>query len=389
MSQASQKRNLMLLAVFVGLILIAVFVADPFGWRKQSSGDKQAQSKEQLTLIDAGADAISSIEIDPPDAEPFTLTKEKDTWFAVQGEKRYRANMDKVTPMLDQLPGAKSEAIATDKADKYEDLELTPEKAYGLKVFAGGPEPKSTLLVGKAAEGFKASFVRVGEGKEVYRSGVNIRQLIAFSFDDYRTRKPWTFDPEMAEELRVKRPPVQEKLPPKGEGMAGEPKKDDKGFVLETQAPEPLVFSKKDGVWKLPDGRNANQNLIKELLKNLSELQINEYAEGKTDADTGFSAATQPSIVVKTPAGEYSIALAPENAGNRYVRDQDGLVYRMSSYAFHSYLDDLKFDELSFDDTKKDEAKTEEGAAAEDSAKGDESKKDAAADGAADAPETK
>ncbi len=355
-SKQASKRNLGLLGILVVLVIVAIGVADPFGWFKPTDAEKSAKDPARITLVDADTDAVSSIEIKPLDGEAFTLTREQDKWWVVRGDKRYQANMDRVTPILDQLPGARSEGVATSSPEKYEELEVTPEKAILLKVFAGGSEPAATLLVGKAAEGFKASFVRTvdakGESKEVYRSGVNIKQLIAFSFDDYRTMKPWAFDPALATAIKLRRPPVKAAAPPAADGKASEPPKDANGFIQESWPAETLSFSKSGEFWQL-DGKNANQNAVKDLIQKFSELQVNEYVDNPTPADTAFAADASPAIEVTTPGGTYSITLGPERTSSRAAKDGSGLTYRVATYPLSFYLEDLKWEELKFDDTAK------------------------------------
>ncbi|MCC7477311.1 DUF4340 domain-containing protein [bacterium] len=364
-SKQASKRNLALLGILAALVLVALFAADPFGWFKPSDKDTAAKDPAQLTLVDADAESISSLEIKPTEGEPFTITREQEEWWVVRGDKRFRANMDRVTPMLDQLPGARSETVATSNAEKYEELEVTPEKAIGLKIFAGGKEPVANLLVGKAAEGFKACFVRTvgaeGESKEVYRAGVNIKQLVSFAFDDYRTMKPWTFDPALATEIRLRRPPVQASAPPAAEGQAAEKPKDAAGFTVESWPAESLVITKSGEFWQI-EGRNANQNMVKDMLQKFSELQVNEYLDNPAAADTGFAADAGPAIEVTTPGGKYSLTLGPEKTSSRAAKDSAGIIYRISTAFLRFYLEELKWDELKFDDTAKEE---EEAAGAE------------------------
>ena len=328
---AGGKRLIVPLVVFIVLLAILVFAVDPLGWFKASEEELEAEDPTRFVLCDLSEDEISAVEIDSPEHGAFRLNREGEKWFAVKGENTYQANMDKVEPLLADLAGLKSEGLATDKADKHAEFEVDAAKGIMVKVFAGVEDPAVQLTVGKSAPGYKSSFVMQGEGPEVYRSSKNVKLNVGFSFNDYRTKKPFALHPMTAERITV-RPPE--------DGAA-------------------QTFTKADGFWKTAEGTNGNQNLLNELIQKLSELTISNFVDDSEAESTGLE-GVEPHLTVTTTEGDYILTLGSKEDSMYFLSDQDGWVYKASEYNLKFYLE-LAFAELSFDDTVSEEVEPDEG----------------------------
>jgi hypothetical protein len=318
------NRFMVLLAILLVLAIAVAGLVDPFGWLKPTPEEQEAQAGLNKLLCDFSADKVSAFEIKQSKDEAFTLAKEKDQWYAVQGAKRYRADPDRVQKLLDGVPGLRAESIATQSVEKRPTFEVDSAQGIALSVFTGAKDPAVKLIVGKADPSYQSCFVRVGDGKEVYRASANIKSLVAFSFRDYRSRKPCPLDEQTAQSVTVRAP------------------------VADSPA---LTFSKKDNFWKTPDGKNANQNLLNELVKKLGALTINDFADAPDEKEAGLS-GLKPNVTVTTPEGTFSLTLGAEKDMQYFVRDQDGFTYRISEYNLKFYSD-LDFTKLTFDDTAK------------------------------------
>lgn len=330
----------MLLGLFVALVGAAVVVTDPFGWRTPAEEVLDAADPGRRVLVDLAADEISAIDIDPPTGEAFRLEREGEDWFVEQGTTRHRADMERVEPLLADLAGLRAESLATSRPEEHAGMEVNDELAIAVSVYSGGAEPLSLLHVGKSAPGFSASFVRVNGDPEVYRAGANIKSQVAYAFNDFRNRKPWSFDPLNVTQLVIT------------------PPNDPLGGALELR--------REGELWQHAGG-NANQNAITELLQRVTELDAGQFADDATPEQTQFPAT--PSLRVTTPVREYSLTLGAQDASYLYARDQDGVVYQLSDHTLDFYRE-LDFERLTFDDTPPEEAEAD--AAVDDDAEDDD-----------------
>ncbi|MCH7471631.1 DUF4340 domain-containing protein [bacterium] len=325
------KRLIFQLLILVVVAAAAAYVIKPFGLF--SAGQQDDGEGRALVLCDFKAEAVSGFQISQPEKQAFNLVKEGGEWYLVQGEMKYPANMDRVDRLLELVPGLASEGLATDKLDKHATMEVDEAKGIGLSVYTGGEEPSVKLMVGKSAPGFSTCFVRFAAANEVYRAGSNIKSLVGFDFKDFRSRKPWSFDPLLAEEVVI-RPP--------GEDEAAQ------------------TFTREEGFWKTADGANANQNLLTTLVDAFSKVSINEFVdEPEEEEDANGISAQIPNLAVKGPEGEYSLYLVDTDGANFRIADQDGYLYQLSEFNLKFY-NELAFDQLAFDDTASEAEDAEE-----------------------------
>lgn len=351
-----KRKNVMLklLAVLVVLGAVALLFANPFDRpqpddtgaivRSPGGGD----STSGLLLVDAGRDSVSAIEITAAGQDSFSLNREGDAWLAVQGDKRYKADSERIERLLEDLPGLRAESLVSERGESFHDLGVHEDNAIRVAVYSGGDTPVADLLVGNSAPGQSGTFVRRADGVEVYKSTANIRALVGFSYRDYRTKQPWNFDPQLVDKLTVR--PV---------------------------AGKPQTYSKQDGVWKTASGANANQNLITTLLNDWSSAKVSDFADDITPGETAYDAAVEgadaagtggtdaqgkelppqfklglePNLVAEGAQGRFSLTLGVKEAGLYYLADQDGLAYRMGEYDLR-FFRELKYDELEIAGTE-------------------------------------
>jgi len=319
----STRRVVFPLIILVVLVVLVLIVNDPFGWLRPATGEPSEDEPQQITLCDVTEGQITAFEIVQQDDEPFRLEREGDTWWVARGERRYRANPDRLEKLLEQLPGLRSSGLATDKAENHATYELDEAQAIGLKVYTGNASPAVHLLVGKATPNYEGAFVCLSGHSEVYRAMENVKSLVGFSFRDYRTKQPWGFDPQLLESVTIAPPPEMEG--------------------------EALTFTRNEGFWKTPDGLNGNQNVLTELIEKLSDLTVSDFVDEPDPEETGLGEA-QPSLLFSGADGEFTLTLGAAADSQYFVADQDGNVYKASEYNLKPYLE-LAFAELTFDDT--------------------------------------
>lgn len=322
------------LVVLVVLIVLVIVLVDPFGWLKPQDTGPDEDAPQEVVLCDLTADAITAFEIDQVEDSPFVLQREAGKWYVVRGEQRYDASPDRVDKLVEQVPGLKSSGLASDKPEKHATFEVDEEQAIHLKVYTGGEEPAINMYVGKATPSYGGAFVRLAGSDLVYRASANIKSLVGFSFRDFRTKEPWKCEPTAVETITVAPPPDLEG--------------------------ETVTFTRSEGFWKTPEGANANQNLLTELVDKLSKLKVNDFVDEPDPELTGLEGAG-PNLVLDGPEGELSLTLGALDSSQYFVADHNGNVYKISEYNLKPYLE-LAFDELTFDDTA---AEDEEGEAGE------------------------
>ncbi|HES58716.1 MAG TPA: DUF4340 domain-containing protein [Firmicutes bacterium] len=304
------------------LILVVVFIAliDPAGW---FSGPEEAEEEraDLPVLVEMEADEIGAFEFTKPDGVTVRLERDGEQWLLVGEDRTYRALSDRVDKLLEDVPGLAAASVATDKPDKYATFEVDDASATTLSVFGKDGSSETRLIVGKAAPGYTAAFVRLESGPEVYRTNRNVRSPLAFAFDDYRTKQPWSFNQLAAESLKVQ--------PPGGGDYQ--------------------VYTREDGVWKNDEGANANQNALTELAQKLSDLRISNFA-GESDNPEDAAAAgiegVAPQLVVSGTEGTFTLTIGGKDEAMRFVADQDGHLYKIgeSSLRFYTELDVANLD---------------------------------------------
>jgi hypothetical protein len=330
-SRANTGRSYVFLLVILAILIVGVVVfIDPFKWLAQ---DSQQAEDDQVVFCDFSASDISSITINQPKEDEFALVYQAEAWYLAKDDKEYPASSDKIDRLLEELPGLYALDLASEKIEKHPTFEVDELTGIEVKVYTTGSKPATELIIGKAAPGYQNAFVRFAGKNEVYRSSRNIKSLVGFSFRDYRTKQPWTFEPTTATSITVRNP-------------AG--------------AGEALVFNRADDLWKTADGANANQNELTTLVQKLSELRVNDFIDDAAERETGLEGA-ETHLVVEAPEGTFNLTVGGKDEELYFVMDQNDLVYHLSKYNMKFFLEDLKFDELTFDDTQSEAVQPDEG----------------------------
>lgn len=321
-SKKQQNRIVLPLVILLVLLVVTLLAADPFGWRARPADVPDTDAPVVVPLCTVAAADITAFEIDPVDGEPFRLELAGEVWRARRGDADFRANLERIDTLLEQVPGLESTSLATDKAEKHATFEVGDATAVVLKVYTGDASPATHLLVGKATPDYGGSFVRLIGQDNVYRTSRNIKSLVGFAFDDFCTKQPWQFDTAAAEAITV--------APPSGAGAV-------------------LSFNRLGGMWQTTDGANGNQNLLAELTDKISNLRITSVVDEADPAVTGLAEAL-PAVTITAGGEEYGLIIGAKEESQYYVADLEGHVYKLSEYNLKPYLE-LDFALLTFDDT--------------------------------------
>jgi hypothetical protein len=323
---ASGKTNLITpIIILLALAAIAFLTLRP---KPAPDSASQTADASHGMLVDLAADAINRLDVHTPTGTDYSLLKQDDSWFALRDGKQYPADTARVDKLLADLPDLQSEALVSEKAEQHGTFELNEDQAYSLAVYGGGSDPSLTLLVGKSTPNVKGCYVRfVGEDK-VYKASANLRTSLGFSFEDFRSKQLWGYDPALADSVTVRQV-------------------DETGLLTG----EPQKFNRKDGLWVLDtDGSNGNQNDLQELVDKFSGLRIQSYIDDPASLpieqyDPAKSAT--PCLTVTSGGKNHTLTICGNEEGNIVVADQDGMVYKTSKSNL-GFLLDLDFAKLSF-----------------------------------------
>ena len=141
----------------------------------------------ELSLPTLSADLIERIEVGG--AKTALLTRESDKWFVASPEKpdtKYPADEAAVKRALDALAEAKPGAFVTAKSDKYEELEISDDKALKVKVKAGTTNLE--IWLGRFAKG-GGNYVRRAGDDEVFVLSGSVAVNLKKDVNAWRRRK--------------------------------------------------------------------------------------------------------------------------------------------------------------------------------------------------------
>lgn len=325
------KNKLVLVVVLVVVAGAYVLLSDPAGWFKPSAAEIAQSDPGHITLCSLSESEITAFSITKKDGESFRLERQGDNWRTVKGDKSYKAESNKIERLLRDVPGVATDALLTSKVEKHASFEVDDASAIILGIEGAGLSAPIQLSIGKAAPGYKGSFVRIGGGSEVYSSTKNLKSLVGFAFNDYRSKKPWEFETETVESLAVR-------------ALAAEG---------EDQSP-PTSFTRNQGMWKNQEGNPGHQNKLAELVDKLSKMSISTFADEATEEETQL-AGLEPHLLVKAAGAEFSITIGANVDGKHYIADGNGVVYQVSEYSL-KFLLEQDIGELGFDDSASEDA---------------------------------
>ena len=323
---ASGKTNLIVpLVILVVLVVVAFMLMKPNPAADEAA--TQASDPNHAVLVDIEGDAISRLDVHTPASLDYSLLKQDDKWYALRDGQQYPADSARVDKLLSDLPDLKSEAMVSEKAEQHGTFELNEDQAYSLAVYGGGSDPSLTLLVGKSTPNVKGCYVRFAGEDKVFKASANLRTSLGYSFEDYRAKQLWQYEPSLASTVSVT---------PVGED----------GILTG----EPLKFRRDAEFWVLDsDGSNGNQNDIQELVDKFSGLRIQSYVDDPSQLplEQYDPELNTPCLVVRSGDQDYTLTIRGREEGNILVEDQDGMVYKTSKSNL-GFLFDLDFAKLTF-----------------------------------------
>lgn len=256
-----KKKEYIILAVIIVLLGSYLFLRN-----------NDRSQYELPALENAAGDDITRIEITTSE-ESLELSRNGDQWQI--GENAYPADASKVSEMLSVLGELKLTALVSETG-VYSPYNLTDDKKVGVQAWAGERMVRN-VAIGKTADTYQHTFVRIGDDPNVYHASGNFRQTFDQSVEDLRDKTALSFTTgditgidivsgEAHLFLSLKDQPAE--TMPSPEGTSGE---------NESGAPEP--------VWMKDDGTLADADTVQRLLSQLAYLNCSGYLDGRQKED--------------------------------------------------------------------------------------------------------
>lgn len=239
------------------------------------------------------AKKITRVELQS-NAETLSLTKKDTTWHI--GEQSYPADGKKVEEILKALESLKITALVSESGN-YNRYDLGDDKKITAKVWEG-EQVKREVEIGKVADTYQHTFIKLPEEKAVYHAQGNIRNKIALTTGQLRDKRVLTFEKDKIDEVTIQRG-AKSLVIAKQVTPSPETKKDDKAA-----APQPPPAAK--NAWQTTDGADVKTDAVEKLLSSLSNVNCSEYI---ADAKKEDLKDPVQKITLKGPDLQFTLSL--------------------------------------------------------------------------------
>lgn len=275
---------------YIVLAVVIVALAAYLSVRKQ---DRNLYELPQVAAVKAKE--ITRVELTRA-GDTITFVREGSDWTI--SPEDYPADPGKIKDMLDVVEDLTlTELISESK--NYQRYDLDEKDGVDLKCWAQD-DLRFELLIGKAAESFNHTFVKLPGNHAVYHAQGNFRNKFDMEKDGFREKTVLSFDKETIGVLHIE---------------TGEGNETFKIVVAsaapgETEDKEPPAAqdpgSKPE--WTNDRGEEADGAKIQSLVTTLANLKCETYLEGKSKED--FSAPVY--TITLTGAKDYTLSLYAE-----------------------------------------------------------------------------
>lgn len=235
------------------------------------SSDQSQYALPELSNV-SGED-ISRIEITTSD-DAVDLTRSDDQWRI--GENSYPADDSKINNMLSTLDGLTLTALVSESV-AYARYDLTDEKKITVKAWAGDRLVRS-LDIGKAADTYQHTFVRISDNTNVYHAQDNFRRTFDQTVEALRDKTVLSFNTPDIQEIQIsfggemvtvalKEVPVEIETP------------------SDEEAVEETLSEATETAWLNGDGKAMDTDAVERLLSQLAHLTCSGYLDDQQKED--------------------------------------------------------------------------------------------------------
>ena len=207
---------------------------------------------------------ISKLEIVKAD-KTLVLNKKNNTWYI--DPKGYPADSDKVKNMIDVIEKLTLTALVSESKN-YVRYDLTDDKKLTVKAWNGKTLSRE-FDIGKAANTYQHTFVRLATDSNVYHARGDFRRKFNQTVDDLRDKTVLSYTQKDIRELTLTKDKKTITLT-QNQISEQKGKKKDKPDTT-SEKPETTI------VWQDADGKKVDKERINSLLSFLNRLQCETY----------------------------------------------------------------------------------------------------------------
>nr|WP_320193838.1 DUF4340 domain-containing protein [uncultured Desulfobacter sp.] len=213
---------------------------------------------------------IDRMEISKAD-RVVTLNKSENGWTVT--DKKYPANPDEITQILNTLKQIKLSALVSEAKDLTR-YELDDPHALKIKAMAEN-EVLRTFVIGKTAPSYNHTFIYLNDkDRTVYQANGNFKNRFDKPAADFRDKKVLEFDQDSIKKITLEKQGkivtlVKAMEPVKPDQAKDETKKD----LTAEKTPPPKA------TWKNEDGSAVDKKTISDLLSSLSTLECQAFMD--------------------------------------------------------------------------------------------------------------
>jgi hypothetical protein len=299
--------------IYVAMAVLAVVLGALFFTQKKVKDEAAAHSPgaaaAQLPNIKLGADdidKITKVEIKNGTKSQVTLEKDGETWKVTRPVVS-PANQANVKSMLDNMKTLEAKELMESGKARYAEFELEDDKAVRVTAFKGGDKALDAI------------FGKTGSRGQMFRAPDRDGVFIAKNYTGYqyqRDVKDWR-DRDLL--------------------------KFEDGNVISVAIARPqgtLSFSKNDDKWtatvKGKPLADFDAEKIKDMLRSYKSLTAEDFADGKSAADTGLDKPEATvTITLKDNGGTIKLSFGKTSTGTARYAQKEGSpqVYTLSAWA--------------------------------------------------------
>ena len=272
------------------IIIIALFL-----YLALRKSDRTFYELPEFTEL--ASEKISRIELKSPDSK-LELIKKDDRW--VVGTEEYLADDTKVEDILSLLQDLKVTELVSESAS-YARYGISDDKKITVKAWSG-TQLERELDVGKAANTYRHTFIKLPDDKSVYLAEGNFRRNVELSLDDVRDKQVLIFDKNDMTEVIILSGQQTLALNKKEVTEVSSDSTTEGSVAVDGEEARTDIKT----VWETPGGEAVEEGAVGRLLSALSDLKCAGYLKDSVKAELQNSTH---SVTLKGEGNEYTISL--------------------------------------------------------------------------------
>ncbi len=208
----------------------------------------------------------------------FEIVKNRDFWQV--GEKKYRADNEKIAGMLDIIKNLTLTSLISE-SKTYTRFDL--DKNNRIAVKAWNKEKKAReFSIGKSAPTYRHTYITLKSNGNIYMAQGDLKRYFDYSVNQLRDKKVLTLTPDTIDKLSILTDQDKIEIVKTSVKVKEEEKAKTKELIATIAKNNKQV--KVDDfvlVWRTQNGKEIVQETVTSLLKTMSNLECSRYLEEK------------------------------------------------------------------------------------------------------------